>query len=228
MVTGPAAPSANSPRSLQVSRVLVRPGHKGGGTVVVFKLRRSVLLRVTVLRVFPTCEVVGSFRVRGRAGVNRVPFRGRLRGRPLRSGTYRLLIAAGSARNRAEATVVIAHGKVSGAKLRKARSANACAPAIGFDWTAPGLLFSDSPGGGTGAGEKGGKGEKGIAAPLLGAVKGAVSEGEQLAGRAREALEEPTSTLLLVAVAMFTLTIASIGLLLAVNLLRWRDERLYR
>jgi hypothetical protein len=218
MATGAAEPSANSPKSLRVLYALVRPGRKNGGTIIVFKLRRSTLLTVTVVRVHPKCEVVGSFRVRGRAGVNRVPFRGRLRGRPLPYGTYRLLIGA-----RAEATIVIARRKMTAAKLRKARSRSACVPAFGFDWAAPSLLYSDPPGGA--AGEKG----MGIADPLVSAAKGVVKEGAELAGRAKEGIEDsgPKGTLFLIAVALFTLTTASLGLLLAINVYRW-GERLYR
>jgi hypothetical protein len=220
MATGAAAPAANSPKSLRVSRALVRPGRKDGGTIIIFRLRRSTLLTVTVVRVYPQCEVVGSFRVRGRAGINRIPFRGRLHGRPLANGTYRLLIGA-----RAEATIVIARRKLSAAKLRKARSASACVPVFGFDWAAPSFLYSDPPGGAVGE-----QGEQGSAAPLVGAAKGAVKQGKALTDRAKQALEDsgPTSTLFLIAVAMFTVTAAALGLLLAVNLNRLRRERLYR
>jgi hypothetical protein len=219
MATGAAEPSANSPKSLRVLSALVRPGRKNGGTIIVFKLRRPTLLTVTVVRVHPKCEVVGSFRVRGRAGVNRVPFRGRLRGRPLPNGTYRLLIGA-----RAEATIVIARRKMSPAKLRKARSARACVPAFGFDWAAPSLLYSGPSGGAAGE-----TSEKASAVPLVSAAKGAVKKGKALADRAKQALEDsgPKSALFLIAVAMFTLTVASLGLLLAVNVYRW-SERLYR
>jgi hypothetical protein len=216
MATGLAAPSANSPKSLRVLYALVRPGRKDGGTIIVFRLRRSTLLSVTVVRVHPKCEVVGSFRVRGRAGVNRIPFRGRLHGRPLANGTYRLLIGA-----RAEATIVIARRKMTAAKLRKARSRTACVPAFGFDWAAPSVLYSDPPSGATG--------EQGNADPLVSAAKGVVKEGAELAGRAKQSLEDsgPMSALFLVAVAMFTLTAAGLGLLLAVNVMRLR-ERMYR
>jgi hypothetical protein len=173
-----------------------------------------------VLRVFPTCEVVGSFRVRGRAGVNRIPFRGRLRGRPLSSGTYRLLIAARGARP-VEATVVVARGKVSAAKLRKARRANVCVPVFGFDWTA-----SYTPS----SGASGGNDETGVATPIVGAAKGIVQKGNPFAAaRAPHAGSDsgPLSTESLFAIGLLMLALAGLSALFLVNVVRWR-ERLFR
>jgi hypothetical protein len=220
--TTTVAPSAKGPRQLSVSNAVVRPGRKGGGTVVIFTLHRSMLLRVTVVRVFPTCEVLGTFRVRGRSGVNRMPFRGRLHGRPLASGTYRLVIGARS-RPSAETTVVVARGKISAGKLHKARRANACVPVlpIGFNSAAPTLPVSGAAGGGSGT--------DGIATAIVGAAKGVVKEGKALARGAKELLEDPPplSTAALVVVGMLTLMAAALGGVLLLNLYRQRD-RLYR
>ena len=175
---------------------------------------------------------MGSFRVRGRAGVNRLPFRGRLRGRPLPSGTYRLLIGP-AARARPHATIVVARGELSAARLREARGANACMPAIGLDWTGPSVFgLGPADGGAVQTSETSGKresGENGVAAPLVSAAKGAVKEGKRLAGGAKQALEVsgPTSPLFLVALAMITLGAAGLTLLLFANVYRLRD-RLYR
>jgi hypothetical protein len=165
--------------------------------VVVFSLRHPMLLRVTVVRVYPTCDVVGTFRVRGRAGVNRVPFRGRLHGRPLASGTYRLLIGARRLPS-AEATIVVARGKVSARHLRKARRANACVPVlpIGFNSAAPSFPTPTS-------GASGGPpSNEGIATAIVSAAKGAVKRGKALLGRTEQALEDPAplSTFVLVLV----------------------------
>jgi hypothetical protein len=219
--TAAVSPSAKGPRQLSVSNAVVRPDRKGGGTVVVFTLHRSMLLRVTVVRVFPTCEVLGTFRVRGRPGVNRMPFRGRLQGRPLASGTYRLLIGARS-RPSAEATVVVARGKVSAGKLRKARRANACVPVlpIGFNSPAPSLPVSGAAGGGSGT--------DGIATSIVSAAKGVVKKGKALAHGAKEVLADPPlSTAALVVVGMLTLMAAALGGVLLLSLYRQR-ERLYR
>jgi hypothetical protein len=105
----------------------VRPGQKNGGTTLVVALTRRALLRVTIVRVYPSCERVGTFRVRARRGVNRVRFNGRFRGRPLPEGTYRLLVQARGQESAAVAvTIVVIRGQASLAVLRRARSANSC------------------------------------------------------------------------------------------------------
>jgi hypothetical protein len=206
-----------------LSRPLVLLGRKNGGTIVIFRLRRPMMLKLTVVRVFPTCEVIGSARVRGRAGINRLPFRGRVHGKRLSSGTYRLLIGGHRARPTAVTTIVVAHGKVSATRLRKARRANACVPTIGFDWSAPDP-YANVTGAGTGGG-----GDKGISDPVVSVAKGVVKKGKALAGRTKEALEDaaPTTTAFLVLVGLLTLTTAAFGALLVVNVMRWR-ERLFR
>ena len=92
--------------------------------------RRAGRRRFTVLRVFPTCERVGVFHVRAHAGVNRVRFRGRLRGRPLPEGTYRLLVrarGAGAGADAATVSIVVVDGRpLSRPQLRAARRANVC------------------------------------------------------------------------------------------------------
>jgi hypothetical protein len=97
----------------------------------VFRLSRPAMLRIMVVRVYPKCKVVGSFSVRGRAGVNRVTFRGWLRGRPLPVGAYRLVVRArGASRNAAAVPIMIAEGPVSRAALRKTRAAPPCSSPI--------------------------------------------------------------------------------------------------
>jgi hypothetical protein len=216
------AVSADAPQRLLVSRLLVRPGRKGGGTTVVFRLRGPMLLRVTVVRVFPTCDVLGAFRVRGRAGVNRVPFRGRFRGRPLSNGTYRLVVSAPGMRT-AEATIVVARRKMSIGKLREARSANACVPVlpVGFDSAAAPLPVSEGSGGASG--------NDGVGGGIVSAAKGAVKESGALAGRAKDALKDPAplSLLTLVLVGALTLMAAALGAFVLFNVQRLR-QRSYR
>jgi hypothetical protein len=222
MAVGTAA-SANSPRRLALSRPLVLPGRKNGGTVLIFELRRPMVLQLTVVKVFPTCKVMGSVLVRGRAGINRIPFRGRVHGRRLSYGTYRLLIGGRRAQPTAVTTIVVARGKVSGAKLRKARRANACVPTIGFNWAAPDP-YSNVTGTGTGGGD-----DKGISDPVVSVAKGVVKKGKSLAGGAKDAIQDaaPTTRAFLVLVGLLTLTTATFGALLVINVMRWR-ERLFR
>jgi hypothetical protein len=113
---------------VRTTRSTVRPDRKDGATTIVFELSRPAIVRFTVVRVSPTCEWVGSFRVRAHAGVNRIPFRGRLHGRALPEGTYRLLVRARGARGNAAAIriVVVDGPPLSADELRGARNANVC------------------------------------------------------------------------------------------------------
>lgn len=100
-----------------------------------FRLRRPALLRIKVVRVYPTCSFVGSFTVRARAGVNRIRFRGRLRGRPLRAGGYRLIVRArGASRDAAVLPIVVARGRTNPETVRKAKKTVVCSePLADFD-----------------------------------------------------------------------------------------------
>jgi hypothetical protein len=112
---------------VRASRTIVRPGRKRGGTTLVFRLSRRATLRITVMRVYPSCRRVGAFTVRARPGMNRIRFRGRLRGRPLPEGGYRLIVRVrGARRDAAAIPIVIANGKMSTAELRKARRTTVC------------------------------------------------------------------------------------------------------
>jgi hypothetical protein len=116
---------------VRASRGVVRPGRKGGGTTLIFRLSRPAVLRVTIVRVYPSCKRLGSFVVRAHAGVNRIRFRGRLRGRALPEGGYRLVIRArGATRDAAAVPIVVARGKITKEQMRKARSASVCSGAV--------------------------------------------------------------------------------------------------
>jgi hypothetical protein len=115
---------------VHVESTVVRQTRRNGGTAVVFRLSRQAIVRFTIVRVYPSCERVGSFSVRAHRGVNRVRFRGRFRGKPLAEGTYRLLVhPGGEAAAAAAVTVVVVHGKTSPAEVRRARRANSCSTA---------------------------------------------------------------------------------------------------
>ena len=58
--------------------------------MLVFRLGRAARVEFVVAQTAPTCRRIGRFRVAGHRGVNRVPFRGRVGGRPLGAGTYRI------------------------------------------------------------------------------------------------------------------------------------------
>jgi hypothetical protein len=120
---------------VRVTRTVVRPGRKNGGTTLVFRLTSPSLLRIKVVRVYPTCSVVGSFTVRARAGVNRIRFRGRFRGRPLPVGGYRLIVRAkGASRDAAVLPIVVARGRTNPAAVRKAKKTIVCnQPIADFD-----------------------------------------------------------------------------------------------
>jgi hypothetical protein len=112
---------------VRASRSVVRPGRRNGGTTLIFRLSKPAVLRVTIVRVYPSCKRLGSYVVRAHAGVNRVRFRGRLRGRALPEGGYRLVIRArGATRDAASVPIVVARGKITKDQIRKARSASVC------------------------------------------------------------------------------------------------------
>jgi hypothetical protein len=59
-------------------------------TVLRFRLAQAGRIVFTVVQVSPVCRIAGSFSIHGHAGLNRVRFRGRVGGRLLLPGTYRL------------------------------------------------------------------------------------------------------------------------------------------
>ena len=92
-----------------------------------FVLSRPAVVEFVVLRVAPDCTQVGRFRVAGRAGVNRVPFRGRLRGRFLPPGAYRIQARTlPRGRALAETRLVIFERKPHPAELAAAQASNTC------------------------------------------------------------------------------------------------------
>lgn len=94
--------------------------------MLVFVLRRAALVEFVVVEVAPDCRRVGRFRVVGRRGVNRVRFRGHIRRKALRPGTYRIT-ARTLPRGRAlidTGFVVVRHPQRD--EIASARSADAC------------------------------------------------------------------------------------------------------
>jgi hypothetical protein len=96
----------------------------------VLRLRRAALIEFTVFRIAPDCRLAGTFRVAAHAGVNRVPFRGRIGRRVLRPGTY-LIRAQSVPVNPADTAletrlVIFAAGKPTRRQVRAARAADVC------------------------------------------------------------------------------------------------------
>jgi hypothetical protein len=141
---------------VRASRSVVRPGLKRGGTTLIFRLTRPAVLRITIVRVYPSCKRLGSFTVRAHSGVNRVRFRGRFRGRALPEGGYRLIVRArGATRDAAAVPIVVARGKITNNQIQKARSASVCSGPIAqlaSASTDPSAVAAPDDGNGSGGG----------------------------------------------------------------------------
>lgn len=199
-----------------MTKAVVTPGRRNGGTTVVFRLTRPATLRITVVQVYPRCERIGTFTVRGRAGVNRIRFRGRLGSRALTPGGYRLIIRArGARRDAAAVPIVVARRAVRAATVRKIRRASVCGKRFAYT-AAPAVRRSDD-GGSTG----------GVLAEIktrladpVGKAAGTLERTARgFADRAREAPHDSRS-ILLVLVGAFALASACLGSIVLVRILR--------
>lgn len=95
-------------------------------TALVFVLKRATVVEFVVIEIAPECRRIGRFRVSGRAGVNRVRFRGRIGRRVLAPGTYRIT-ARTVPRGRALVdTKLVIVARPERDEIASARSANAC------------------------------------------------------------------------------------------------------
>ena len=212
--------SAGGGRVVRITRTVVRPGRRNGGTTLVFKLSRPALLRFTIDRVYPTCKRIGSFAVRGRPGVNRVLFRGRVRGRPLPDGTYRLRVRPrGARKDVAVVTVVIVNGKrMSAAELRKAQRASVCgsgdvAIASPSSGSSPAAGGDESPSGDGSVLER----ARGRIADTAEALITEVRRIPDRLGAAADPLSDP---FVLIVIGLLTLATAALGTLLLMQLAR--------
>ena len=214
---------------VRASNSVVRPGRRNGGTTLVFSLKEGTVVRFTVVRVYPSCERIGSFSVRAHAGVNRVRFNGRLGRRPLAAGTYRLVAQArGRESAAATVTIVVARGEESSAELRRARGANACSAAEAHEiestiGVAPARPAYDGGGGGVKT--------RSVADPMVGVAKAVAKKAKLLKERVTAAVEENvfSDPFVLLVVGLFTLAFALLGtlvLLQVVRLMGLRDPRL--
>jgi hypothetical protein len=102
-------------QSVEISFLLSAPG--------------TVVFRVEELS--PHCRYVGKFLVRGRSGRNVVRFRGRLRGRALPPGTYRVTAWMRGHRARQIRTTIVVFARPAGrAEIASARLRDTCEGAI--------------------------------------------------------------------------------------------------
>ncbi len=73
------------------TRFSTRGPAAGRGTTIRFRLGRPATVEL-VIRASDDCRLVGRKRIRGREGLNRVPFLGRVHGRPLSAGRYTITV----------------------------------------------------------------------------------------------------------------------------------------
>jgi hypothetical protein len=101
-------------------------------TTFTFVLPSPARVIFTVKQVSPTCVGIGNFGVAGHAGLNRVRFAGRVHGRQLAPGTYRIAARTTAGRLVRRITLVVVSGSApTPAELTALRAANACGAAAG-------------------------------------------------------------------------------------------------
>jgi hypothetical protein len=202
---------------------VVRPGRRNGGTTLIFRLTKPAILHVTIVRVFPSCKRIGSFNVRAHAGVNRIRFRGRFRGRVLPVGGYRLVVRArGAERAAAAVPIVIARGEASRVAVDTARNAKVCSESveeIGFV-SAAGTPDDTEGGGGGGRIDR-------ATDPIVGAAGAVAGAARDLLGRATGPLrgeDDPfDDPYVLTIVGLLLLVICLLGTLLLAQIVHARN-----
>lgn len=162
-------------RKLRTSRPWVnRKGSaKQRGVRIHFWLSRARTVVFYVDQLSPECRYVGKFLVRGRNGRNIVRFRGRIGGRVLEPGTYRLTARPRGEHGRrlAGVTIVVLEHPPGRSELVAARSRNTCPGG-----TPPSVLAAETVAAATGTsggGEAGGG--DGLTKSPTGGVAGAIA-----------------------------------------------------
>jgi hypothetical protein len=134
----PAVPQTGGVSSVERTRIsrvrtsrgwIARRGPaRSRGVSLSFWLSAPGVVVIRVDKLAPRCASVGAFRIRGHAGRNVIRFRGRLHGRKLHPGTYRLLVhpRAQRAHVLTGVTIVILDRPTAPAHLASAHAANAC------------------------------------------------------------------------------------------------------
>jgi hypothetical protein len=106
-------------------------------TILTFVLKRPTRVIFTVKQLAPDCQTVGRFSVRGRAGLNRVRFSGRVGRRELAAGTYRITARTVNGRALQRVTIVVVEGGApTNAELAALRASNVCSNSSGIASTA--------------------------------------------------------------------------------------------
>lgn len=191
--------------------------------MITLKLARAALLAVTVVRL-NDCRHFGTFRVRAGRGLNRIPFRGRVNGRPLPVGTYRLLFHPPRTRDvRATATVTVIRGDPAVAKIRRVRRTSCSAALLtfataGFPRSGSAPQAEDASASPPGA----------VGRSVVDKGESVVRKGEALGARFAATQEDPQAVgrFLLVILGLLLLASAALGFLLALQV--WRQLRLSR
>jgi hypothetical protein len=108
-------------------------GPKGQrAVIVVFRLRHAARVRFLVLEVFPACRIVGSFTVRGHAGLNRFRFNGRVHGKRLQPGTYQIGLRMRRGRLLRVTIAILNTTRTSPSTVATARKRNVCGSTPAF------------------------------------------------------------------------------------------------
>ncbi|HEV3479423.1 MAG TPA: hypothetical protein VG144_08230 [Gaiellaceae bacterium] len=185
-----------------------------------FRLSRAAVVQVTVVRVYPTCKRLGTFTVRAGAGTNGIRFRGRLRGRALPPGSYRLVIRAqGATRDVAAIPIVIARGPLSAKELAKARRASVCRKPIA-DFEPDGAALASATRGDGGSGGILGKIKKTLHSPFRVAARTAKQAAGGFSARVDEAAESPVGRAVLTLVGAIALLSSILGALVLARIVR--------
>jgi hypothetical protein len=180
------------------------------------KLTRPALLAVTVVRL-NDCRSFGSFRVRAARGLNRIPFRRRVDGRPLPDGTYRMVVQPPGR----TATFKVSAGKPTMSRIRRPRQAS-CSKAS--------VNTAGLPVAGTAR-----KPDRGSGSPLGALGRSVVDKGKSVARKGKalgkrfaQAQEDPRAVdpFLLVILGLLLLSSATLGSMLALQ--GWRHVRASR
>jgi hypothetical protein len=153
------------------------------GVRINFWLPRAQTVVFYVDQLSPECRYVGKFLVRGRNGRNTVRFRGRIGGRVLEPGTYRLTARPRGEQGRrlAGVTIVVLEHPPGRSELAAARSRNTCPGGMPPSVAAAAALARQSSGGAgtsggaaTSGGDQEGGGRDGLKSST-GGVAGAIA-----------------------------------------------------
>jgi hypothetical protein len=184
------------------------------------------------VRIYPSCERVGSFTVPAKAGQNRIRFTGRLDGRPLPDGVYRLLAQVrGQEKAVATVTVVVARNMRSARHLRQSRTTACSQQDAKAIESAIGVAPPDDKEKATGASD-------GVLKPVKAVVKGVsktaggIAEAAQAVPRQLAGIipgEGLSDKIFLTLVGLGLLLIALLGTLVLMNVVRFGfRERVFR